>query len=291
MITPALALCAVVLVGDDAAFVENVRSELSSSVSCVEVAKTFDPKPGQTVVRVVSPRMAEVWENTALANVLQLHGAEPVDAIKIAEHVRARSLAFAPDRAAAASGDGRADKAVDAPSRDPNAVGRFSLSAGIGPVVESGAVGAGARIGVRARVAGPVGAGAIMVATLSPSTISSTEGSAEVSTFGGGPTVDLELRPRALGLRGTVGLAGLITSTRATGVTVAPLQARSVSQVRFVPALVAGVAYAVSPQVAIEIAGVAGTAVPSLEMRFAGNEVARWGAPYVIATGGAVVTF
>lgn len=278
------AACAIVLVGDDDAFVENVRAELASTVPCVEVARTFEPNAADTVVRLVSRSVVEVWEHDALANVLQLRGSEEVDVVKIAEHVRARSVALVPRSAVDAPTDDAAR-----PRKPPE--GRFSLAAGVGPVLEAGAVTVGARVAIRSRIVGPLGGGATLIAALTPATVSGADGEAEVSTLAAGPTLDLELRPERSSLRASFGLGGLFAVTRATGVATSPLQGRRVSESRFVPVVVAVAAYALTPQLAIELAAIAGAAVPALEVRFAGNDVARWGAPYLATTGGAVVTF
>lgn len=277
------AACAIAVVGDDDAFVESVRAELASTVPCVEVARTFEPRASNTAVRLVSRSIVEVWEHDALANVLQLRGSEDVDVVKIAEHVRARSVALVPRSAAAPTADA-------APPSKP-VEGRFSLAAGVGPVLEAGAVTVGARVAIRSRIVGPLGAGATLVAALAPATVSGADGEADVSTLAARPTLDLEFRPDGSSLRASFGLGGLFAVTRATGVTTSPLQARRVSESRFVPALVTGAAYGLTPHLALELAAIVGAAVPALEVRFAGTDVARWGAPYFITTGGAVVTF
>jgi hypothetical protein len=121
--------------------------------------------------------------------------------------------------------------------------------------------------------------------------LSGVEGEAEVSTLGAGPTLDVELRPSGSAMSGGLGLAVMVAHTRTTGFASRPLEGRADAQTRVVPMVNGGIAYALSTRVGLELAFGVGFAVPALEVRFSGREVARWGAPYVTTGAGVRVGF
>jgi hypothetical protein len=121
--------------------------------------------------------------------------------------------------------------------------------------------------------------------------LSGVEGEAEVSTLGAGPTLDVELRPSGSAMSGGLGLAVMVAQTRTRGFASRPLEGRADAQTRVVPMVNGGIAYALSTRVGLELAFGVGFAVPALEVRFSGREVARWGAPYVTTGAGVRVGF
>ncbi|MBX3200101.1 MAG: hypothetical protein KF894_18345 [Labilithrix sp.] len=308
----AVGTCAVVMVGDGSSFSNRVLGELASSVACVDVTTDDAPEESRTKVRVVTRRRTEIWDRGALTKVLMLEGKdEVVDAVKVAEHVRARLIAPAPSDASTpsqptASRDevGRAPTSADAlaapRSADAPAAqsgeptrSRLAFAGGIGPTLDAGAVGLGARVAVRSRVSGVFGAGAMVVAPLVAATIRGNESDvdAEVSTIACGPVVDVELRVPRTSLTGSVGLAALLTYTRATGFANPLFRVRRDGESRFTPTLTASAAYFVQPHLAFELAGGLGVSVPDIEIRFDGRSVARWGMPYVFSSGGIRIAF
>lgn len=303
----AVGTCAVVMVGDGSSFSNRVLGELASSVACVDVATDDAPEESRTKVRVVTRRRTEIWDHGALTKVLMLEGKdEVVDAVKVAEHVRARVIAHAPSAASAPSQPTvSSDDARPAPSTAPRSAdvpappntepirSRLAFTGGLGPTLDAGAVGLGARVSVRTRVSGVFGGGAMIVAPLVAATIRGNEKDVdvEISTIACGPVVDMELRVPRPSLTGSVGLAALLTYTRATGFANPLFRARRDGETRFTPTLTASAAYFVQPHLAFELAGGLGVSVPDIEIRFDGRSVARWGVPYVFSSGGLRIAF
>jgi hypothetical protein len=299
-----LAGCAVVLVGAGDAFSERVRGELTSSLSCLDVAAVAEPDDRRMVVRLFSRRHAEVWEHGALVRTFDLDAGDAVDAVKLAEHVRARSLAEPPTPAKDAPRT-EAPVQVRAPAPAPRNVEpdashaatepsdlRFAVAAGMGPTVEAGQPGVAARFALRTRVTGKLGAGALLVVPVLPARLAEASGEATIETVAFGPTADLELRPSERSpLSVSVGVAGLFAITRSAGTATGTYVGRTDAQSRFVPAATAGIAVAMSKRVALDLGGALGMALPATEVRFANSNVGRWGAPYVFTSAGLRILF
>lgn len=265
-------------------FAERIATELASVVPCARVEEGWRPDARPWAVRVVSRSTVEVWERGALVAMVPTTTEDDVDAVKVAEHVRARILARAPDVD---------DAATDTKPADLTTSGtrRFDLSAGVGPVLDAGRLGLAARISMRVQLLGVLGAGGLVVAPLVPVRVSAAAGDAEVATFTGGAFVDAAFTSPRSPWGASVGLAGLVASTRATGVTRAPFEGRSVSGARILPAIVGGGSYALGGRAVLEASLAVGASPSPLPVRFAGQEVARVGSPYGLATLGARVEF
>ncbi len=292
--------CDVVVVSDEGdVFGELVAEELRANVSCIAVAQSIEDARHRTIVRVVSRRSVEIWEQGALSTVLMLTGSDDVDAIKVAEHVHARTLApvepLPPQMADVVTPLVESPRPPSAESPPIRAAAppadRVLLGAGIGGSLEGTSIATTVRLDARARLAGPLGAGALVSLPLAPGRLTQGGHEAVVATVAGGVYADALLGHPARGFSFRGGVATLLARTSTSGFTTAPLEGRRDARLTVVIGALASMALALTERFAVTVDGLIGAAVPGVEIRFAGERAASWGAPFALLSLGGRIAF
>ncbi|MCA9633426.1 MAG: hypothetical protein KC766_37510 [Myxococcales bacterium] len=123
--------------------------------------------------------------------------------------------------------------------------------------------------------------GALAVLPLRKAVVKSGADRAEIDAWMGGVHGYARIAPlRAVELQLGGGVLGAYVQAR--GDAQSPRFGRTVSGLRWVPFLEAGVVYGLSPAWQLRAAGLVGVGLPDTPIEFAGERVAEWGRPWVL---------